>query len=174
MLARCQTECARWLRSLFGRLRRALDCIVAGACAGFFPDQPQVGTGPAKGTAPRTVIWWWTSKWMTPDERKFVEIEVPSFQIDRVLVAVGIVDSRSNAQRLIKGNGISWRRSDGVMKWTKVTDFKTEVPSGWPWILRVGDGHWRSVLVEVPGLDGKPVSKPKQFPSLAEVMRPEA
>ena len=119
------------------------------------------------------MIWWWTSKWIKVEERRFVEIEVPSFQIDRVLVAVGIVDSRSNAQRLIKGNGISWRRSDGVMKWTKVTDFKTEVPTGWPWILRVGDGHWRSVLVEIPGLDGKPVSKPKSFPSLAEVMRPE-
>ena len=110
---------------------------------------------------------------MTVDEIRFVEIETPSFQIDRVLVAVGIVDSRSNAQRLIKGNGISWRRDDNEMDWTKVTDFKTEIPSGWPWVLRVGNGHWRSVMIEVPGLDGKPVSKPKQFPSLAVVMRPE-
>ena len=143
-----------------------VDRCLAGACAGLFPDQPKVGTGPAEVSKARAVIWKWTWK-------QFVEVEAQSFQIDRVLVAAGIVDSRSNAQRLIKGNGISWRRSDGVMRWTKVTDFKTEVPSGWPWILRVGDGHWRTVMVEEPGRDGKPVSKPKMFPSLVEVMRPE-
>lgn len=109
---------------------------------------------------------------MKVEERRFVEIEVPSFQIDRVLVAVGIVDSRSNAQRLIKGGGVTWRRSESTMEWTKVKEFKEEIEPGWPVLLRIGDGLWRSVLVEQKGLDGKPVSKPKQFNSIAEVMRP--
>lgn len=121
---------------------------------------------------------------MKPEEQRFVEIEVASFQIDRVLVAVGIVDSRSNAQRLIKGGGVTWRKDtdrafekDGkwftvATDWEKVVDFKQEVEPGWPLILRIGDGNWRTVMVEVPGRDGKPVSKPKMFPSLAVVMRP--
>jgi len=166
MLAEREAEREGWFPRLVGRLRRVVDCCLAGARTGFLFAQHKVGLGPAKEPANRKVVWKWTWK-------QFVEVEVQSFQIDRVLVAAGIVDSRSNAQRLIKGNGISWRRSDGVMRWAKVTDFKTEVPSGWPWILRVGDGHWRTVMVEEPGRDGKPVSKPKMFPSLVEVMRPE-
>lgn len=172
MLARCTTQCSRWFRNLAGRIRRALARCLARASAGFIPDQSQMGFGLTKDAANRKVIWWWTSKWMTVNERRFVEIEVPSFQIDRVLVAAGIVDSRSNAQRLIKSGGITWRRSDGEMVWTKVTDFRQEIEPGWPVILRVGDGHWRSVMVEVMGIHGKPTMKAKQFPSLAEVMRP--
>jgi hypothetical protein len=118
------------------------------------------------------IIWWWTPKWMTPDERRFVEVNVASFQIDRVLVAVGIVDSRSNAQRLIKGGGVTWRRSESNMDWAKVKEFRQEIESGWPVILRVGDGMWRTVMLEQKGMDGKPVTKPKMFPSIAEVMRP--
>jgi hypothetical protein len=116
---------------------------------------------------------------------KFVEIEVQSFHFDRVLVAVGLVDSRSNAQRLIKQNAISWRRDDNLMDWTRVKDIKEQVEPGWPNVVRVGNGHWRTVQVEVevtvnPSLgstaDVKPetkkVTKPKQFPSLGVVMRP--
>ena len=79
---------------------------------------------------------------MTVEERGFIEIDVPSFQMDRVLVACGIVDSRTNAQRLLKSNSISWRRDDGVMDWTKVTEWKQELESGcahrtasWRWTL---------------------------------------
>ena len=117
-------------------------------------------------------IWKWSTKWRSWEEMHWDEIDVPSFQIDRVLVAVGIVDSRSNAQRLIKGGGVTWRVDDDRMEWERVKDFKQEIEPGWPVILRIGDGHVRSILVEVPGLDGKPVSKPKQMFSLATVMRP--
>jgi len=120
---------------------------------------------------------------MTVEERGFIEIEIPSFQMDRVLVAAGIVDSRTNAQRLIKSNSISWRRDDGAMDWTKVTDFRQELEPGWPWILKVGDGHWRTLQVEVEVTENAPmgsneppktkkVSKPKGFMSMATVMRP--
>lgn len=170
MLAECEAEREGWFPRFVGRLRRMVHRCLAGARAGLFPDQQQVGIGPAKESAPRKIIWQW--KWFGSDTQ-FVEVEAPSFQIDRVLVAAGIVDSRSNAQRLLKGGGVTWRRSDGQMRWTKVTDFKTEVPSGWPWILRVGDGNWRTLMIETPGRDGKPAAKPRMFPSLTEVMRPE-
>jgi hypothetical protein len=134
---------------------------------------------------------------MTVAERGFVGIDVPSFQIDRVLVAVGIVDSRSNAQRLIKSGAISWRKDDckvwqdadgkwwkQALDWEKVTDFRQELEPGWPWVLRVGNGHWRTVQVEVEVTENAPfgakdqtpikkkVTKPKMFNSLALVMRP--
>src|SRR5271155_852594 len=112
MLAQRETEREGWFRRQIGRGRRMVHRCLAGACAGLFPDQHQVGSGPAKESASRKVVWQWTWK-------KFVEVETQSFQIDRVLVAAGIVDSRSNAQRLLKANGISWRRSDGVMRWAK-------------------------------------------------------
>lgn len=109
------------------------------------------------------VLWLWNPKWMAVEERGFVDIEIASFQMDRVLVACGIVDSRTNAQRLLKSNSVSWRLDDGVMDWTKVTDFRQELESGWPIVLKVGNGHWRTLQVE---------TKPKSFPSLATVMRP--
>ena len=69
------------------------------------------------------------------------------------------------------------------MDWTKVTDFRQELEPGWPIVLRVGDGHWRTVMMEVeepvPGQlmgkgtkETKKVTKPRAFPSLALVMRP--
>lgn len=151
--------------------------------AGLFPDQPKLGPGAPAEPADRKVAWLWNSKWRTVEERGFIEVDVPSFQMDRVLVAAGIVDSRSNAQRLIKQNSISWRRDDGA-DWAKVADFRQELEPGWPVILRVGDGHWRSLLVEVEVTENPPmgatdktpivkkVSKPRQFPGLAMVMRP--
>ena len=174
MLAECKARCKSWFSRHFARFTRrgVLDSDVARNDSGRLADQPQVGSGFAKDPAHGTVIWWWTTKWIKPEERRFVALEVPSFQIDRVLVAVGIVDSRSNAQRLIKGGGVTWRRSESAMEWTKVKEFKQEIEPGWPVILRIGDGLWRSVLVEEKGHDGKPVSKPKQFNSIAEVMRP--
>lgn len=161
--------------------RRAVGAV------GLRSDQHEVGSRPAEEPKNRAVnekaIWLWNPKWMTVEERGFIEIDVPSFQMDRVLVACGIVDSRTNAQRLLKSNSISWRRDDGVMDWTKVTEWKQELESGWPIVLRVGDGHWRTLQVEVEVLENAPmgsndppttkkVTKPKGFPSLALVMRP--
>jgi hypothetical protein len=130
-------------------------------------------------------IWLWSTKWRSWDEMHWDEVEVPSFQADRLLVASGIVDSRSNAQRLIKGGGVSWRPADDATDWKVVKDFREEVASGWPAYLRVGDGHPRTVIVEVEeavnapmsaGKDAKPtvkrVSKPRMFFSIACVMRP--
>lgn len=49
MLARCKTECSRWLKGVFGRLpRRVVDCNVAGRLAGLHSDQPEVGSGLAE------------------------------------------------------------------------------------------------------------------------------
>jgi hypothetical protein len=160
--------------------------------AGLFPDQPKVGPRVAEDTAHREVIapnekalWLWNPKWRTVEERGFIEVDAASFQMDRVLVACGIVDSRTNAQRLLKSNSISWRRDENVMDWTKVTDFRQELEPGWPIVLRVGDGHWRTLQVEVEVIENPPfsagkevkptvkkVTKPKAFPSLALVMRP--
>ena len=89
-----------------------------------------------------------------------------------VLVAVGLVESRGAAQRLIKQRGITWRRDDGV-DWSQVTDWKQEIEAGWPVVLRIGNGHWRTVQIEVEDpITKKPTTKPKAFPSLALVMRP--
>lgn len=119
---------------------------------------------------------------MTVAERGFIDVEVPGFTIDRVLVAVGLCESRGAAQRLVKQKGVSWRRDDGS-DWSVVTDFKQEVEAGWPVVLRVGNGHWRTVQVEVEVVENPPlgssekpkvkkVTKPKMFNSLALVMRP--
>lgn len=144
------------------------------AIAGLFPDQPEVGAGPAEEPAHGTVIWLWNPKWMTVEERGFINVEVPAFTIDRLLVAVGMIHSRTEAQRLIKQGAVSWRRDDNVMDWTKVKEWKQELEPSWPWVLRISDGHWRSVMVEErPDPDKPPVSKPKAFPGLALVMRPE-
>jgi hypothetical protein len=128
--------------------------------------------GLSKPRHTRPVVWLWSSKWKVAKDRGFVEIEVVSFQIDRVLVAAGIVDSRSSAQRLIKGGGVTWRPSESGAAWSKVTDFQWELESGYPILLRVGDGLWRTLMVEQRGPHGKPVTKPQMFPSVAEVMRP--
>jgi hypothetical protein len=140
---------------------------------------------PAHRAVNEKALWLWNPKWRTVEERGFIEIDVASFQMDRVLVAAGIVDSRTNAQRLLKSNSISWRLDDGVMDWTKVTDFRQELEPGWPVVLRVGDGHWRTLQVEEEVIENAPfstskeakptvkkVTKPKAFPSLALVMRP--
>jgi hypothetical protein len=123
----------------------------------------------------RKVIWWWNTKWMTLMGRGFIEVQVSSFQIDRVLVAVGLVDSRGAARRLVKQKGVSWRRDDNQMDWAKVADFRQEIEPGWPVVLRVGGGHWRILQVETEVTENLPVKKattPKAFPGLALVMRP--
>ena len=109
---------------------------------------------------------------MKPEDRRFLPVEVASSQIDRVLVAAGLTDSRSEAQRLIRAGGVSWRIADDVMGWTKVVDFKQEVKPGWPWYIRVGNGNWRSVQRKPE--DGQP-AKPgwDSFPGVMCVMVPE-
>ena len=140
---------------------------------GLIPDQPEMGSGATEVPENRTVIWRWSTKWRIWEEMHFEDIEVSSFQMDRLLVAVGIVDSRSNAQRLIKQGAITWRTADDVMEWTKVKDFREEVQAGWPVYLRVGDGHPRTVMVEERKEGEKPKSVPKTFFSISCVMRPE-
>ena len=96
----------------------------------------------------------------------FAPVEAKSRQIDTVLVAAGLTDSRSEAQRLIKGGGVSWRKSDGG-EWSKVHDFKEIIASGWPWNVRIGNGNWRLV----PRKDGR--TGWNQFPGVVTVMVPE-
>jgi hypothetical protein len=119
-------------------------------------------------------LWVWNTKWMKVEERGFIPIELASFQLDRTLVATGMIHSRAETQRLIKAGSVSWRKDDSMMDWAKVIDWKLELKEGWPWVLRVGSGHWRSVMVEErPNLNKPPVSKPRSFPGLMTVMRPK-
>lgn len=120
---------------------------------------------------PSDINWWFYDKFDPVNEKAiwvwrgvhWDEIEVSSFQIDKVLCASGIVDSRSSAQRLIKEGGVSWRRDNGREDWEKVRNFSDEIPAGHPYILRIGNGLYRTILVN---------GKFKQAPSLATVMRP--
>lgn len=183
-MATRETERACWLCGFLRWLRRALARVRAVAATGLFPDKPEVGTGPAKVAENRTVtipepdpdkvIWLWNQKWRTIEKRQFLPIETTIFTIDKVLVLVGLIHSRSEAQRLLKAGAVSWRRDDTVMDWTKITDFRQELEAGWPWVLRISDGHWRTVQVtERPDPAKPPETKPKGFPGLALVMRPE-
>ena len=120
--------------------------------AGSVSNQQQVGTGLTEKSKDRKVIWLWSRKWKSLDDMHFDEVEIASFQIDRVLVAANMTGSRTEAQRLIKAGAVSWRKADGITDWSKVNDFKQEIEPSWPVIVRISDGGPRTVArVPKPG-----------------------
>lgn len=79
------------------------------------------------------------------DTGLFIPKEITSNRISIILFNSTQATSNADANRLIKGNAVSIRRANSEEDWIKVKDFKQELPSGWPYYLRVGSGLGRLI-----------------------------
>jgi ribosomal protein S4 len=81
---------------------------------------------------------------------------------DKVLVAAGLAQSVSEATRLIKGGGVTFKVG---LTWEKITNPRTPISEGRIVTLKIGKTSWR--LVPREGRDGW-----DGFPTWREIMFP--
>ena len=70
-------------------------------------------------------------------------------EFDRILVLLGLAESRSEAQKLLKNNAVDIRDAFCHDWWRKVS-LKEEVPKGEPFLIRKGKSVWQISTVMIP------------------------
>lgn len=95
-------------------------------------------------------MWLWQSLGPPYTHGEFCEVECPNV-LDKLVLACGLANSRSEAQRLINKGEINIKRDAvGTGPFETLRDWKATIPAGWPYWVRRGHKPYPMQLLMFP------------------------